>query len=262
MLAEKSRNALKYFEETELDYCPVAVKFCHNVPLGYRFEETDIPLCNHLKMVQESKATYYIDIAAEGCMGKNVMGAKPIEPFAQSGAVGFQHGIFSQQSCNARLYYQIECFKPHTVNYILFGPAAKVDFDPDLIIIVANTRAADIVMRALSYDTGDLYESKSTSVLGCHWLFNYPYMSGKANFMITGMHFGMNRAKLYAPGLHVISIPYTKFQSFFHGLSAMEWDLVPLKTDEASKLAVSRGYEKFDSCHDATFAVDPGERIR
>lgn len=195
-------------------------------------------------------------------MGKHVMGVEPIEPFAQSGAVGFQHGIFRQQACNARLYYEIDFFKENTANFIIFGPATEVDFDPDLIVFVAPTEKADIIMRASSFASGDLYESKSSNVLGCHWLFNYPYMSGKTNFMITGMHFGMKRAKLYPAGLHIIVVPYQKLQNLFCGLEEMEWELLPTKDDDLSKAIVAKGYEKFDRAHDKEFLVNPNERVR
>lgn len=259
MIRQEAKEAMR---RLDLEYVPVAVKFCHNRPEGYDELPTDIPLCHHLKKVQDAGSTYYIDAAQEGCMGKHVLGVKPIEPFAESGAVGFQHGIFRQQACNARLYYEIEFFKEGTVNFVLFGPATEVDFDPDLIVFVAPTDKADVIMRAASYATGDLYESKATNVLGCHWLFNYPYRSGKVNFMITGMHFGMKRAKLYPTGLHIIAIPYQKMPSFFVGLEEMEWELLPCKEDEESKAIVAKGYEKFEKAHDKEFPVDPSERVR
>ena len=137
-----------------------------------------------------------------------------------------------------------------------------MDFDPDLIVFVAPTDKADIIMRATSYCTGDFYEFKSTNVLGCHWLYNYPYMTGKVNMMITGMHFGMKRAKLYPMGLHVIVVPYQKLQNFFVGLEEMEWELIPCKEDEESKAIVAKGYEKFTAAHDIDFLVDPNERVR
>ncbi len=246
----------------DLEYCPVAVKFCFNRPAGYQLKDVQKPLCACIKDVQETGETYYIEAANEVCMGKHVLGAVPIEPFAESGAVGFHHGVFSQQACNARLYYEIEFFKENTVNFVLFGPAIEVDFDPDLLIFVAPTDKADIIMRASSFLTGDPYESKSTNVLGCHWLFNYPYMTGKINFVITGMHFGMKRIGAYPQGLHIISIPYQKMPAFTLGLQQMEWDIPALSDDPKDKEMVAKYYEKFDKAHDKDFLVDPSDRGR
>ena len=222
MIRESSKEALR---KLDLEYCPVAVKFCFNRPKGYNLLETDKPVCHHLKNVQETGETYYIEVAKEGCMGKFVFGAEPIEEFAESGAVGFQHGIFRQQACNARLYYDIEFFKPGTCNFVIFGPAAEVDFDPDLIVFVAPTDKADIIMRATSYCTGDFYEFKSTNVLGCHWLYNYPYMTGKVNTMVTGMHFGRKARKVMPAGMVMMSIPFDKIPIVTKNLNEMPWEL-------------------------------------
>lgn len=65
-------------------------------------------------------------------------------------------------------------------------------------------------MRATSYISGDLWESKSSCVLSCAWMYAYPYIEGKVSFCITGMHHGVKRRKLYPEGRHMISIPYQK----------------------------------------------------
>lgn len=259
MLKESSKQAMR---DLDLEYAPVAVKFCYNRPEGYEELETTIPVCHHYRNVQDTGKTYYIDVAKEGCMGKHVMGAVPIESFAESGAIGFQHGVFKQQACNAHLYYDVEFFKPGVVNFMLFGPATEVDFDPDLIIFVAPTDKADIIMRANSYTDGALYESKSTNVLSCHWALAYPYMSGKVNSMITGMHFGMKRAKLYPAGLHIIVVPFQRFPAFFEGLEDMEWEIFSLREDEESQATVKKAYQVFDAAHDKEYEIDPSKRVR
>lgn len=259
MIKQSAKDAM---ERLDLEYCPVAVKFCFNRPDGYELLETDKPICHHVKNVQELKKTYYIELATEGCLGKRVLGAEPMVPFDESGAIGFHHGIYKQQSCNAKLYYEAEMFKEGTVNFVIFGPATEVDFDPDLLFFVAPTEQADIIMRAGTYSTGDLYESKASSVLGCHWLFNYPYRTGKINFVITGMHYGMKKANLYPAGLHMIVVPFNKFPAFFEGLEEMEWVLPAFQGTEESKEMMAKYYEKFDHAHDMEFPVDPKDRGR
>ena len=206
MIPQSAKDNMKALE---LEYCPVAVKYCFNKPEGYEyFDMSGKPICTMTKYVQDTGKTFYVETAQEGCMAKFDLGAVEIEPFSQSGNVGFFHGIYRQQAGNARMYYDLEFLKKGTVNYILFGPATEVDFDPDLVLFVAPTAKADIIMRASHFVTGDFYESRSTPVLGCHWLYNYPYTSGKVNFVITGMHMGMKRAGCYPAGLHGISIPF------------------------------------------------------
>ncbi len=259
MIKQSSKDAMR---RLGLEYCPVAVKFCFNRPAGYNELETSIPLCHHLKNVQTSGQTYYIDAKKEGCIGKFMLGTEPFDACAQAGTLGFHHGIFRQQSCNAHIYYQIEPFKEGTVHFVLFGPAIEATFDPDIIFFVAPVEKADIIMRASAYATGDLYEQRATNIIGCHWLFNYPYMSGKVNHVITGMHFGMKRAKLYPAGLQIIAIPFQKLQNFFVGLEEMEWTLPIFSDDEEMKAVVEYYYKAIGDAHDPHMPIDPNRRVR
>ena len=77
-----------------------------------------------------------------------------------------------------------------TVNYAAFSVLDALTFEPDLLILMATPSQAEIVLRAMSYSTGELWESKKTPVLSCAWIFAYPWLTGKVNHMITGMGFG------------------------------------------------------------------------
>ena len=87
-------------------------------------------------------------------------------------------------------------------------------------------------------------------------------MSGKVNHVITGMHFGMKRAKLYPAGLQIIAIPFQKLQNFFTGLEEMEW-VLPIFSDDPEKLeVVEYYYKKIGGAHDPEMAIDPNVRVR
>ncbi len=73
-------------------------------------------------------------------------------------------------------------------------------FDPDLIVIMTKTSQAEVILRAMTYSTGELYESKTSPVLGCSWLYIYPYMSGKVNYVITGLGHGMKAREVFPEG--------------------------------------------------------------
>jgi uncharacterized protein (DUF169 family) len=53
------------------------------------------------------------------------------------------------------------------VNYVAFSPLDKLTFDPDVLIITARPAQAEIVLRAMTYSTGELYNSRTTPVMGC-----------------------------------------------------------------------------------------------
>ena len=67
-------------------------------------------------------------------------------PFAASGQAGYDFGVYRTQAPNARLYDMIPTLVRGSVNYVLFSPVSICDYDPDIIITVANTKS-DIIMR-------------------------------------------------------------------------------------------------------------------
>jgi len=111
------------------------------------------------------------------------------------------------------------------VNYVAFSPIDKLTFEPDVLIITATPSQAEIVMRAMSYSTGELYNSKTTPVMGCAWLYIYPYQSGKVNYLIPEMIHGMKGRELFAEGAILISIPYQWIPTIAQNLQEMKMHL-------------------------------------
>ena len=248
--------------QLELEYSPIAVKFSHNRPEGIEHSEEKLPLCAYLKAAQDSGKTFYVDLADEVCMGSCVLGYKPFDGFAASGVIGFEHGFFRTPACNARIYHEIETFKPGACNFVTFSPVADCSFSPDVIIFVAPPEKAELVLRASSYTNGDPYESKSTIALSCAWTYAYPYVTGKINFCITGIHFGMRKMKMYPAGLHILSVPYQKIDDLLIGLDEMEWDLIGLTDDPDIKAISDASDEKAMSMADASKAFPLDQRLR
>lgn len=227
------------FARLDLPYPAVAVRFCRNRPEGYeQVGETD-HLCCFLKRAQEENRAFYITIDNEDCMGKVVLGMlgldSPDGANHASGNMGRQLGAFRTPAANARLYYNAPMFKRDTVNFVLFCPVSLCSFHPDLVLCVADTERAQLLLRASSYSSGDVWESKCSYVMSCAWAYVYPYVSGKVNHLFTGMHFGMRMKGVYPPGLHIISIPYQKLDEVVTALYEMEWDIPFLRQDPESK---------------------------
>ena len=75
----------------------------------------------------------------------------------------------------------------------------------------------------MSYKTGEMWQSRYSSAIGCAWLFAYPYLSGKVNFIGTGLGFGMRRRKLFPEGRQFVSIPFDQMPSILQTLREMPW---------------------------------------
>ena len=99
-----------------------------------------------------------------------------------------------------------------------------MSYTPDLFIVLTDTTSqAEILLRALSYTTGKVLTSKMTNVLGCAWLYAYPYLSGEVNYLTTGLGFGMKAQKVFPEGRQLISIPYDQLPAITLNLQEMEW---------------------------------------
>lgn len=217
-------------------YVPVAVKFYAVKPenFGLKYKHTDkrMSLCQFVSYAQKTHSSFYIDKTNEDCMGRTVLGMVQEPPLGASGQAGFDFGVFRNQDANSRLYYNIPIAIHDTINYVIFSPIDQCEFNPDVVVFVGDSDMADIVMRATSYISGDLWESKSSSVLSCAWTYMYTWLSGKVNHCQTGMHHGMGRRKVYPKGLHIVSVPYQKLDEVCLALRQMDWQLISFRPND------------------------------
>jgi len=51
-----------------------------------------------------------------------------------------------------------------------------------------------------------------TYVMGCAWLYNYPYVTGEINYLTTGVAYGMKMYELLPGGMQIVSIPYDRIE--------------------------------------------------
>ena len=139
--------------------------------------------------------------------------------------LGYKLEMFQEPRANMRLVQQNPMLGKGTVNYVIFSPLDKLTFEPDLLVLMATAGQAEIVLRAMTYSTGELYESKSSIALSCSWLYVYPFLSGKLNYMVTGMGFGTRGRQVFPEGWLLISIPFTWIPTITRNLQEMKWVL-------------------------------------
>jgi uncharacterized protein (DUF169 family) len=184
-----------------------------------------------LKKAQQGNA-FFADAESHTCeAGPYVLGQVDApEPFI-SGRFGAGLQIFEEPRSASRLYLHIPKIGRGVIHYVSFSPLDKLSFDPDLLIILANTDQTEILLRAMSYRTGEMWESKFTAAIGCAWTYVYPYLTGKLNYNMTGLGHGMKRRKLFPEGRQVISIPFDLLPSVLQTLRDMPWVLPAYKPD-------------------------------
>lgn len=237
MLSDKAKEL---FGKLELEYAPIAIKYHLVPPANCPKSEKKMAFCQFVKEAQTTLSSFYIDKTNDDCYGKMALGMEPKSPVGASGQAGYDFEMYRSPIAGQQLYQKIEVLVPGTVNYVQFAPVSICDFDPDLIVCVADVEKADILLRASSYISGDLWESKSSPVLSCAWMYAYPIISGKVNHITTGMYHGLKRRKAYPAGLQIIAIPYAKIDEVVTALEQMSWTAIAFREDEESKAEMAR----------------------
>jgi len=226
-----TKEDLAILDKFDFDVQPVGVKFLTKRPDMVERLDENLAFCEMLKRAQEGNA-FFADAENHTCeAGLYVLGqADALEPYV-SGEFGAGLKIFEEARSASRLYLYIPKIGRGVVNYVAFSPLDKLPFDPDLLILLANTNQTEILLRAMSYRTGKMWLSKFSPAIGCAWTYIYPYLSGELNYSITGLGHGMKRRKLFPEGQQIISIPFDLLSSLLQTLQDMPWVLPAYKPD-------------------------------
>lgn len=219
-LTEKDFDILNQFG---FDIQPVAIKYFVRAPEQIKRIDQKMTLCEMLVKAQKGDR-FYSGPQDHTCgAGTYVLGQQEVEPQYISGEFGAGLGVFRDNRAASRLYHYIPKIERRVVNYVAFSPIDKLPFDPDILIILAKIDQAEILLRAMSYKTGQMWSSRYSSAIGCAWLFVYPYLTGEINFISSGLGFGMKRRKLFPEGLMFISIPFDRLPAILETLREMPW---------------------------------------
>jgi uncharacterized protein (DUF169 family) len=218
-------------DEFKFEIQPVGVKYLVRPPQDISGLDQKMALCEMLKKAQEGEV-FCVDAKNHTCeAGPYVLGQSEVEPQLVSGEYGAGLGAFKDTRAAARVYNYIPKMARGTVNHVAFSPLDKLSFDPDVMIFLVSTSQAWILLRAMSYETGAMWSSRYSSVIGCSWLFVYPYLSGDVNFITSGLGFGMRRRQLFQEGLQFIAVPFDQLSSMLQTLREMPWIPEPFKPD-------------------------------
>ncbi len=219
-------------KKLNLELPPVAVSFMIKPPEGIKKLEDPLAMCEMLKRAQEGQA-FYAGTENHTCPAGPYILGKSAPPAYTSGEFGAGLEVFNHFRAMRRLYDGLPKFDAgRHINYVAFSPLERLTFVPDLLIMVAEVDQAEILLRAMSYSTGKVWTSKSTGVIGCAWIFTYPYLSGEVNYLTTGLGHGMKRRKVLPPGRQLIAIPYDWFAVMLDNLKTMPW-VLPMFQPEA-----------------------------
>lgn len=214
-------------ESLGFDRQPVGVKFEFFKPKTIERLDKELALCEMVAEAQKRPEPFYMDKDNENCMGKGALGMmEGGEPgWAAAGLIGEYMSIFKDAGANSRCMRNYTLFNQGAVNYVVFARLDCLDFEPDLLIFNGTMAQCEPILRAMSYSTGQMYESKSTPVFACSWIFSYPHLEGKVNFVPMDLGHGSTARKAWEPGTSMVTVPSTWFPVILENLRIM--DIVP-----------------------------------
>ncbi len=227
--------------KVEIEASGVAVKFSTKAPEGIARLDGQMRLCEMLRHAQEGN-TFYAGSENHLCGAALYAFGKDLPPVYTSGEYGSGLEVFDSPRTGSRLYDHIPRFEARRdINFVTLSPVEKTTYDPDLLIVLAKEDQTETLLRAMSYGTGKMWTSKSTGVIGCAWLFVYPYLSGELNYTPV-LSLGMRALKVFPSGRQLVSIPFDMLPGMLDSLNKMPLVLPSLQPggDEFRKELLER----------------------
>jgi uncharacterized protein (DUF169 family) len=209
------------FEKFGFQRKPVGINYLLKEPDGIEQMNGKLALCELFKEAQ-TRDSFYVTRENIQC-GEQVVGMAEFPPVMHSGQLGPHFGMFKTTAANRRVYEYMPLLDKGTVKCISYAPVDKLPYDPDILIITANTTQAEIILRASTFSTGKMWSSKGTTCLSCAWIYAYPYLSGEINYTVSGLGFSMKARQVLPEGLFLITVPFDLIPMLIENLKVMEW---------------------------------------
>jgi uncharacterized protein (DUF169 family) len=201
---------------------PVAIKFLLFKPDGIAKLKKKQSICEMIREAQKAEP-FYAELDNFTCVEPILLGMAEGDPVFESGHIGQELHIFEEARANRRLYTYITKLEKNSVNYVAFSSTDKLTFSPDVLILSANPTQLEIILRAMCFATGKMWNSCGTPVMQCSWILTYPYIHGEMNYLITDCSHGMTAKQIYPPGTILVSIPFDRIYQLIDGLQKIGW---------------------------------------
>ena len=209
------------FDRFNFEIRPVGISYSLRKPEGVKPLDKSLALCELSQEAQDG--SFYASRETLQC-GEHVVGFADFPPIMYSGQLGREFSMFKNPAANRRVYDYIPIMAKDSVEYVTCTPVEQMTFAPDVMIIVANTNQAEIILRASSYANGKMWSSRSSTCLACAWLYAYPYLNGELNYTVSGLGFSMKAREVLPEGLIIISLPGDLLGTIMENLDDMEWN--------------------------------------
>jgi uncharacterized protein (DUF169 family) len=210
------------FDKFKFEYKPVGVKYSLQKPDGIEQLDKGLGICEMFKEAQTSQPFYATKDNVQ--CGEQVVGIADFPPMMYSGQLGPMFSMFRNPGANRRIYDYCPKLPMDSVKYFIHASTDQMTYDPDILIITANTTQAEIILRASTYTNGKMWNFKGTTCLACAWIYAHPYLSGELNCSVSGLGYSMKAREVLPEGLLIITVPFDLISGLIENLKDMEWE--------------------------------------
>jgi uncharacterized protein (DUF169 family) len=210
------------FDKFNFERKPVGVKYSLEKPEGIKQLDKRLGICEMFKEAQTSQPFYATEENVQ--CGEHVVGLVEFPPVMYSGQLGKMFAMFRTPGANRRIYDYVPILPKDSVKYIIHSSLDQMSFDPDILIITANTTQAEIILRASSYTDGKMWNFKGTTCLACAWIYAHPYLNGELNCTVSGLGYSMKAREVLPEGLIIITVPFDLLPGLIKDLEDIEWE--------------------------------------
>lgn len=226
----------------KFQYKPVGVKFTITKLDGIERLQKQKNICEMFVEAQTSDP-FFIGKEDFCCIESIILGFEDPEPVYVSGLFGSDAGLYKEDRACRKMYQYLPKMLKGSVRYATFSSVDKLTYDPDVMVITASVQQAKVLLRSVTYSTGDCITSKTTPVAACSWIYVQPILSGEMNWTVTGLGLGMSATGVIDPGRIIISVPWNLLPTMMDNLKElvpedMDWTpQVPIGGDELRRLS-------------------------
>ncbi len=163
---------------------PVAIKWVSREPRNIHKEEGKSRFCTKLDKAMNGEV-FYSTADEEECMGGlRYTGMKDPKEFPKnmrSGAFLVPGGVYKTIPAVQRSWKGNMAIEPNIFNAIIFSPLITVEFEPDVIFLVANARQGMEILHDNAYDSGSHGLGADSGPI-CSSMAAIPYLTGKVTY--------------------------------------------------------------------------------
>src|SRR3972149_4478515 len=126
---------------------PIGIKFLARPPNNIPRLAENMTLCEMFRHAQQGNVFYAAREQHTCDAGKYILGQSDLAGPYINGEFGAGLGVFDSPRSGSRLYLNIRTIPRGAVSYVALAPWDKLPFDPDVLLIIASTSQAEIIMR-------------------------------------------------------------------------------------------------------------------